>query len=145
MELNIFTKEQQEFIKDNYAEFDRADVLSRKINNVENSDELPIDDLKKAMKSYRDRILKDRKPFIEYNSVYNGKKNKILRKHGFEPEDFCDEETIQDLIQVQKEMRQEAEAFEADMVTPKKDKSALESMFKEDSKTKENTNQLQFK
>lgn len=145
MELNIFTKEQQQFIKDNYAEYDRADVLTRKINNAEDSKELPIDELKDAMKSYRDRILKEREPFLDYNSVYNGKKNKVLRKHGFEPDDFYDEETIEELIQVQREMRKEAEVFEADMITPKKEKSALESMFKEETTTKDNSNQMQYR
>ena len=142
MELNIFTKEQQQFIKDNYAEFDRAERLSRKIHGSEDTGDLSKAELMGVLGEYRDRILNDRKPFEDYNAVYNGKKAEVLHKHGYEPDDFYDTEVIDELIEVQKQMREDAEAFGPDMKSPKKEKSQLASMF--DDYDDEKVEQLEY-
>ena len=145
MELNIFTKEQQQFIKDNYAEYDRVDRLARKINKSENTGDLSKAELMDVIKGNINRILKDREPFEEYNAVYNGKKNEVLRKHGYEPDDIYDAEVITELGQVQKEMSKEAEAFGPDMATPKKEKSQLNEMFDDYKEEKEENISLEYK
>lgn len=145
MELNIFTKEQQQFIKDNYAEFDRADRLSRKIQKSEDTGDLTKAELAEVLSDYRNRILKEREPFEDYNAVYNGKKNAVLKKHGYEPDDFYDADTIAELSELQKRMRSDAESYEADMITPKLEKSALDEMFVDNTVKKENSIELQYK
>ena len=145
MELNIFTKEQQQFIKDNYAEFDRAERLSRKIHSSEDTGNLSKAELMEVLGDYRNRILKDREPFEDYNAVYNRKKNEVLEKHGYGPDDFYGAEVFDELFAVQKQMREEAEAFEPDMITPKKEKSQLASMFDEPIEEKVEELEYQYK
>ncbi|MBQ8131884.1 MAG: hypothetical protein IJ193_05280 [Bacilli bacterium] len=144
MELNIFTKEQQQFIKDNYAEYDRADRLTKKIHKSEDTGDLSKAELMDVLEDYRNRILKEREPFEEYNAIYNRKKAEVCRKHGYGPDDFYDADTITDLGILQKQMRCDAESYEADMVTPKLEQSALDAMFEESSNTKEDKNTLEM-
>ncbi len=126
MEKNILTNEQLNYYINNQEEAKRIDKLSNDLFNLNQTNEISLNseashkvfnEMFAFLRSNYDRINANLEPFEKRNSEYEEKRMQIIKEHGFNNDDFYDEETMNEITLLQKNMKKEAENYSCDLRT----------------------------
>lgn len=124
MEKNIFTDEQFNYYLSNVEEAKKLNKLSNDLLSLNRNDEISLksdaahnsfNEMISFFKGNSEKINLNLKPFESRNNEYEMRRNSIINEHGYSITDMYDEDTLKDIILLQREMKSEAESMSHDL------------------------------
>lgn len=148
MEFDIYNDEQREYLNNNLEESSTITRLMKGLEDLINTHPEMGSTLSENLSYLYEKqqvVKKNLEPFIDRNNQFNQRKEQIIKKNGFNPDDMYDERTISDIIALKAEMKNEVSGMSNDLRSKKVSNSELDSMFETTKYTTSENLEKQFK
>jgi len=154
METSIYNSDQKSFLEKNLEDQDRIKNLKRQLADSIDNGEIVLGtnmasttmrDLMSLLNEDEVRVRDNLAPFIKKEEEYERRKDDIRKSHGLGSDDFLDDDTLKEIVNLQATMRQENFNLPENLKEDNFKENELESMFKTEVKEETSSLARQFK
>lgn len=154
METTIYNSDQKSFLEKNLDDQDRIKNLKRQLADSVDRGEIVLGsnmasstmrELMNVLNEDEVRIRDNLAPFIKKEEEFERRKEEIRKAHGLGKDDFSDDATLKDIVNLTATMRQENMSLPENLREDNSKGSELDSMFKTDRKEETSNLARQFK